>query len=78
LVGPSINIPKRPGEPDCTHADISKIQNMLGWKPKVSIEEGVGILMKNIDYWREAPVWTTESIAEATKDWFKYLSPSKA
>jgi UDP-glucose 4-epimerase len=78
LNGPSINIPKRPGEPDCTHADISKIQNMLGWKPKVSIEEGVGILMKNIDYWREAPVWTTESIAEATKDWFKYLSPSKA
>lgn len=69
-----IHIPKRPGEPDSTHADISKISKMLGWKPKVSIEEGIKILFKNINYWKEAPVWTKESIADATKDWFKYLS----
>lgn len=74
LKGQAVHIPKRPGEPDITHADISKITKALGWKPKVSIEEGVGILLKNIDYWREAPVWTEESIEEATKDWFKYLS----
>lgn len=75
LVGGEIaHIPKRPGEPDCTFADISKITNALNWKPQVSIEDGVKILLDNIDYWREAPVWTPESINEATKDWFKYLA----
>lgn len=73
LGGKAIHIPKRPGEPDCTHGDISKIQNRLGWKPRISIEEGVAILLKNIDYWRQAPVWTPETIADATRDWFKYL-----
>ena len=37
-------------------------------------DEGVGILLKNIDAWRDAPVWTPEAIADATADWFKYLS----
>lgn len=78
LRGEVTYIPKRPGEPDCTHADIRKIEKVLGWKPKVSFEEGVNVLLKNIDYWKEAPVWTKESIAEATKEWFQYLSsPSK-
>ncbi len=73
LGGESIHIPKRPGEPDCTHGDISKIHRLLGWKPKITIEEGVKILLDNIDYWRQAPVWTPETIADATKDWFKFL-----
>jgi len=75
LQGEVVHIPKRPGEPDSTHADITKITQKLGWKPKVSIEEGVKILLENIEYWREAPVWTEDSIAQATQDWFKYLSP---
>lgn len=75
LLGGKVNyIPKRPGEPDCTFADISKIKRVLGWLPKVSLEEGVKIMLENIDYWREAPVWDANSIADATKDWFKYLS----
>jgi len=69
----TVNIPKRPGEPDCTWADITKIQAELGWKPKVGISEGVRTMMANIDYWRDAPVWTVSSIAEATADWFRYL-----
>jgi UDP-glucose 4-epimerase len=68
-----IHIPKRPGEPDCTWADISKAKRLLFWEPKVSLEEGVGIVLENIDFWREAPLWTPESIADATKNWFKYL-----
>lgn len=72
--GEVVYIPKRPGEPDCTFADITKIQNLLGWKPKVSFEDGVKIMLENIDYWRKAPVWTPKTIADATKDWFKYLS----
>jgi UDP-glucose 4-epimerase len=69
-----IFIPKRPGEPDCTFADISKIQNMLGWQPKVSLEKGLNETLKNSDYWLDSPVWTPELISEATKDWFKFLT----
>jgi len=74
LSGDVVHIPKRPGEPDCTWADISKAKQLLNWKPKVSLEEGVGILLDNIDYWREAPVWDEQSIAKATQKWFQYLS----
>jgi len=73
LEGEKVHIPKRPGEPDCTFADITKIQEHLDWKPEVSIEQGVAELLKQIDYWREAPVWTPDKIEVATKDWFKYL-----
>lgn len=73
LDGEKIHIPKRPGEPDCTFANTEKIQKMIGWKPRVSFEEGVSRILANIDYWRQAPVWTPESIGEATLDWFKYL-----
>jgi UDP-glucose 4-epimerase len=72
--GEVVHIPKRPGEPDCTFADTKKIKKLLGWKPTVSFEEGVKIMLKNIDYWKNAPVWTPEKIKEATKDWFKYLN----
>ena len=41
LGGEKIHIPKRPGEPDCTWADISSITKELGWRPQVSFEEGV-------------------------------------
>lgn len=66
-------IPKRPGEPDCTFADISKITRQLGWAPKINFETGVKKILEYIDDWRDAPVWDKEAIAEATKDWFKYL-----
>lgn len=74
LLGGEITyIPKRPGEPDCTFADTTKIAERIGWKPLVSFEQGVQIMLDNIEYWREAPLWEPASIAEATKDWFKYL-----
>ena len=69
-----VYIPKRPGEPDCTWADTTKINKMLNWHPKVTLEEGVKKILENIEYWRKAPVWTPEKIKEATADWFKYLS----
>lgn len=74
LGGEVVHIPKRPGEPDCTLADITKIKKMLGWKPKVSFEKGVRILLENIDYWKNAPVWTPAKINIATKDWFRYFT----
>jgi UDP-glucose 4-epimerase len=73
----TIHIPKRPGEPDCTWADISKIRCELGWKPKMSVAEGVRIMLDNIEYWRDAPVWTVDRIAEATRGWFRHLGANK-
>ena len=75
LGGDTIHIPKRPGEPDCTYADISKIRSLLGWQPKVSLEEGVAIMLDNIEMWREAPVWTPDKIEDATREWFQFLTP---
>jgi UDP-glucose 4-epimerase len=71
--GPSVHIPKRPGEPDCTFADIRAIKARLGWRPRVGLEEGITRLLEHIDLWQDAPVWTPQSIAAATADWFKYL-----
>ncbi|MBU0756890.1 MAG: SDR family oxidoreductase [Nanoarchaeota archaeon] len=71
--GEKVHIPKRPGEPDSTHADITKAKTLLGWEPKVSFEEGVHIMLDNIDYWKDAPLWTPETIEKETRTWFKYL-----
>jgi UDP-glucose 4-epimerase len=73
LGGEVTYIPKRPGEPDCTFADTAKIRRLLGWQPQVSFERGVEIMLENIDYWRQAPIWTPDAIAVATKEWFEYL-----
>ena len=73
LGGEVTYIPKRPGEPDCTYADITKIRRELKWQPKVDIKQGVDNVLANIDYWKSAPVWTPATIATATEDWFKYL-----
>ena len=74
LGGDVVYIPKRPGEPDCTLADITKIRKLLDWEPKVSFEEGVKVMLDSISYWSDAPVWTPESIEEVTRDWFTYLA----
>lgn len=67
-------IPKRPGEPDCTWADITKITTQLGWQPQISFADGVQMMMAEIEHWRDAPLWDKSSIATATKTWFEYLS----
>lgn len=73
LGGKKVYIRKRPGEPNCTFADITKIMKKLKWKPKIKIEKGISILLKEINYWQKAPVWTPKKINVATKDWFKFL-----
>lgn len=73
---PTVPVPKRPGEPDCTWADISRIGEELGWRPTVSFAAGVRVLLGHVDYWRDAPVWTPATIEEATAEWFKRLDPA--
>lgn len=73
LQGEVIPLPKRPGEPDCTWADITKIRRELGWMPSITLEEGVKIMLAHLDYWREAPVWDVAKIQQATKTWFEFL-----
>ena len=73
LRGDVINVPKRPGEPDITWADVSRIKRHLGWVPEVPFEIGVSVILDNISYWKDAPIWTPDSIRSVTEDWFKVL-----
>lgn len=77
LGGETVKLPKRPGEPDVTHADISKITSKLNWQPEVPFEEGVQNMLVNIERWNDAPLWDEASIADATKSWFRYMSKSE-
>jgi len=75
--GPVTYVPKRPGEPDETFADISKIRRDLGWSPQVTFEEGVKRMLGEIDRWKDAPLWDEASIAKATATWFRYLGDKR-
>ncbi len=75
LIGGSVvYIPKRPGEPDVTWADISKIRRDLGWQPRIGFDEGVAAMMLEIENWRDAPLWDPDSIKQATRTWFEALA----
>ena len=47
--GKKIYIPKRAGDPKHSSANIEKIIRQLNWKPKVSIKEGINILLKDVN-----------------------------
>ena len=54
-----------------------KIEQLLGWTAKTTFEEGVALMLENIDYWAEALVWDPSSIEyNAGVLWFKYLGTS--
>jgi UDP-glucose 4-epimerase len=77
LGGEVTSIPKRPGEPDSTFADINKIKRALNWYPEMDFEKGVASMLQNIDSWKDAPVWNPKSIDEATKIWFTLLKEAE-
>lgn len=71
--GEKIFIPKRPGEPEITFANIEKAKNILGWIPSIPFKKGVQEMLDNLEYWNDAPLWDKESIAQTTKNWFDFL-----
>jgi UDP-glucose 4-epimerase len=75
LGGDVVYLPKRPGEPDCTWADIKKITSELNWKPTIDFKDGVAKMVAEIDNWKDAPLWDPESIKTATKTWFQFMNP---
>jgi len=72
--GKKVSIPDRPGEPRCSCADIKKIKRDLKWKPIINFEQGISIMLRQIEKWKDAPLWTPKKIRKATKIWFNYLS----
>ncbi|WP_320040108.1 SDR family oxidoreductase [uncultured Desulfobacter sp.] len=74
LGGEKIHIQDRPGEPKCTHADISKARAQLAWRPTIDFKTGVAEMLHHINMWKEAPIWDETSIAKATKAWFTQLA----
>lgn len=66
-------LPKRPGEPNQTFANVDKFSKAFDWKPEVSFEDGVKIMKELIPEFKDAPLWTTQKITEATKVWFEQL-----
>ena len=72
-----VSIPERPGEPIITFADISKAQRILDWNPTIKLEEGIKFMIDDLDFWKNAPLWTPQTIEKATSNWFKYLNTNK-
>jgi UDP-glucose 4-epimerase len=68
LGGQARHVPERPADPHSSLADITKIRSLIGWEPEVPFEQGISVLLENIDYWHEAPVWTADAMTEATRD----------
>ena len=71
--GQIVNIPRRPGEPDTTHADISLAKRYLDWTPTTTFKEGMKLTIDQIQLWKDAPIWSAETSAVATEEWFKFL-----
>ncbi|HTY54467.1 MAG TPA: SDR family oxidoreductase [Candidatus Binataceae bacterium] len=47
LGGETVHIAERPGEPRHTLADLRQAASILGWRPEVSIEQGLAQLMRD-------------------------------
>ena len=63
-----VHIPKRPGEPDCTWADITQDPARARLAAAGQLRGGrAAACWPTIEYWRDAPLWDPDSIAKATR-----------
>ena len=52
---------------------FQKQKKFLKWKPEVKFEDGIKEMLKEINNWKDAPLWTPKKIKKATKTWFSFL-----
>ena len=71
--GPIVRVPARGGEPHITEADTTKAAYVLGWTAATPISDGIARLLMDLNAFKGAPVWTPETIEEATAAWRKFL-----
>ena len=75
-----VHIPKRPGEPDCTWADITQdhARARLGAQRSAS-RKASRASSTDIDYWRDAPLWDPEfDRARRPRRWFEHARPRES
>ncbi len=65
--GATTPIARHANEADKTCADITKIKQLLGWKPSTSLEDGVQKVLTSISDWKYSPLWTREKIEQSLK-----------
>lgn len=46
--GEKLHLPERPGDVRNSLADISKTKKLLGWEPKVSLKDGISMLINDV------------------------------
>jgi UDP-glucose 4-epimerase len=67
LTGASIDpvfVPRRPGDVRDSQADISKAARLIGYRPRVSVREG---LAATVDWLRDEATWKHDSLLDSTK-----------
>ena len=67
IKGKKIYIPKRPGEPHMTFANIKMAKKKLKWQPLISLSVGINEVLENINYWKNAPLWNSNKIIYTLK-----------
>ena len=79
LGGPVVHIPKRPGEPDCTFADIAQDHGASSaGSRKSASRRGCSACLPTSTIGATRRCGTPESIAKATARWFNTLSSPQA
>lgn len=54
-------LPAHPADMPANWADVSKARKILGWEPKISLDEGLGLL---VDWYRQEHSWASRLITE--------------
>ena len=63
-----VRVGKRYGETNRSLGDIKKIKSQLKWSPKISINKGINMLLKNIIYWKNAKIYTLQNKKKTKKN----------
>jgi UDP-glucuronate 4-epimerase len=50
-------IPRHPADADANWADVSKAQKLLGWEPRITLDEGITHL---VDWYMEQRAWARD------------------